>query len=79
MPAHKVIDWTEAMNQVGGDREFLEEVLNDLLQESHIAEEEIAKGVKDDDYQAIMKAAHRIKGTQIMLNYCILNHFNQRH
>ena len=29
--ALKIIDWEEAMTQVGGDEEFLNEVLQDLL------------------------------------------------
>jgi len=38
-----VIDWEEAMVQVGGDEEFLGEVLGDLLSESKTAEDEISK------------------------------------
>jgi HPt (histidine-containing phosphotransfer) domain-containing protein len=59
----KIIDWDEAMNQVGGDREFLSEVLGDLLQESNTAEEEIYHGIQNQDFTAVMKAAHRIKGS----------------
>lgn len=40
-----VIDWDEAMVQVGGDEEFLAEVLGDLLSESRTAEDEISKCV----------------------------------
>mmetsp|Transcript_2205 Transcript_2205/g.1972 ORF Transcript_2205/g.1972 Transcript_2205/m.1972 type:complete len:125 (-) Transcript_2205:93-467(-) len=59
----KIIDWDEAMNQVGGDDNFLDEVLQDLLTESKQAEIEIGQGIKDKDYNIIMKAAHRIKGS----------------
>ena len=41
MAAPKIINWDEAMNQVGGDRDFLDEVLADLLAESANAQEEI--------------------------------------
>jgi hypothetical protein len=34
----ETINWTEAMDQVGGDREFLDEVLQDLLEEARTAE-----------------------------------------
>jgi hypothetical protein len=39
--ALKIINWEEAMNQVGGDKDFLDEVLADLLTESQTAQEEI--------------------------------------
>lgn len=41
MAAPKIINWEEAMNQVGGDKDFLDEVLADLLTESQTAQEEI--------------------------------------
>jgi HPt (histidine-containing phosphotransfer) domain-containing protein len=59
----KIIDWDEAMVQVGGDREFLNEVLQDLLAESRTAEEEIGEAIKISDFSGVMKAAHRIKGS----------------
>lgn len=51
------------MNQVGGDRDFLEEVLQDLMNEAETARSEIAQGIKDNDFSTISKAAHRIKGS----------------
>eukprot|EP01038_Epipyxis_sp_PR26KG_P006952 gene6952-9507_t len=63
MPHLKTIDWDEAMNQVGGDRDFLDEVLADLVKESREANEEMEKAVQDGDFNGIMKAAHRIKGS----------------
>ena len=59
----KVIDWDEAMVQVGGDQDFLNEVLEDLLSESAQAEEEIEKAISDVDFSGVMKSAHRIKGS----------------
>lgn len=66
----KVVDWTQALEQVGGDTEFLQEVLNDLLGECDAAVEEIAKGLAkyQDGFDPegsteIRKAAHRIKGS----------------
>jgi len=63
MSEKKVIDWDEAMNQVGGDKEFLNEVLGDLIQESETAQEEIEAAILVRDYGGVMKAAHRIKGS----------------
>lgn len=51
------------MNQVGDDEEFLEEVLQDLLNEAKTAEDEIAEGIVARNFDVISKAAHRIKGS----------------
>ncbi len=62
-----IIDWAEAMNQVGGDRDFLDEVLRDLLTESDEAEAEMESAIKADDFACIKRAAHRIKGSAAYL------------
>ena len=49
MAAPKIINWEEAMNQVGGDKDFLDEVLADLLTESQTAQEEIGRRVSSLD------------------------------
>lgn len=67
MPRDVTIDWEDAMSQVGGDRDFLDEVLHDLLQESDQAETEIEVAIKGEDYAAIKREAHRIKGSAAYL------------
>jgi HPt (histidine-containing phosphotransfer) domain-containing protein len=62
-----VINWEEAMTQVGGEVEFLEEILQDLLEEAQTAEEDIKGGIETKDFDRIMKAAHRIKGSATYL------------
>lgn len=62
-----IIDWAEAMNQVGGDRDFLDEVLRDLLNESDEAEREMETAIKAEDYGTVRRAAHRIKGSAAYL------------
>lgn len=57
------INWKEAMNQVGDDEEFLNEVLQDLLAEAATAQTDIMEGIKIGNFDAISKAAHRIKGS----------------
>lgn len=59
----KLIDWEEAMKQVGDDEDFLNEVLDDLVAESKTAEEEMGDSIGKMDFDGIMKAAHRIKGS----------------
>ena len=62
------IDWGKAMEQVGEDVEFLEEVLQDLLTEAQTSEEEIAEGIVAQNFEGISKAAHRIKGSASYLH-----------
>lgn len=64
----KSINWDDAMNQVGGDRDFLEEVLGDLMTEAETADQEISAviegpNVTSEDFLTVKKAAHRIKGS----------------
>ena len=58
-----VINWAGALEQVAGDEEFLNEVLSDLLTESDTAEADIAAAIEAKNFDAVMKAAHRIKGS----------------
>uniref|UniRef100_A0A7S0GHA3 HPt domain-containing protein n=1 Tax=Proboscia inermis TaxID=420281 RepID=A0A7S0GHA3_9STRA len=60
-----VIDWDEAMEQCGGDEEFLEELLVDLKEEvgGQIEKMENALSEKGDGYQLkVQRASHVIKG-----------------
>ena len=59
----KVIDWEYAESQTGGDLSFLEEVLNDLLQEAAQTEVELQNGIKARDFELVRNTAHRIKGS----------------
>lgn len=59
----RVIDWNEAMVQVGDDRVFLIEVMQELLNESRSAFDMISTAVAKRDYQTIYKEAHRVKGS----------------
>mmetsp|Transcript_23060 Transcript_23060/g.39904 ORF Transcript_23060/g.39904 Transcript_23060/m.39904 type:complete len:124 (-) Transcript_23060:397-768(-) len=62
------INWKLAMEQVGEDEEFLNEVLQDLLTEAQTSEEEIAEGIVAQNFEGISKAAHRIKGSASYLH-----------
>ena len=52
-----------ALEQVAGDQDFLNEVLADLLIESATAEVELQAAINAKNFDGIMKAAHRIKGS----------------
>lgn len=58
-----LINWREALETVNDDKEFLQEVLEDLVTELGTAKEEITAAVTRKDFEAIMKAAHRVKGS----------------
>jgi len=66
----KIIDWKEAMETVGNDREFLVEVLEELLKESNAAFENIKVAIKNKDYNTVYKEAHRVKGSASYL-FCV--------
>ena len=61
-PPVAVIDWDEAV-AMGGSEEFLQEVLEELMNEAKTAEEEFKKTYNDVELHAMMKAAHRIAGS----------------
>lgn len=53
--------------QAGGDLEFLTEVLQDLLDEAETAKNDIEAGLQSRNFDDVMKAAHRLKGSAAYL------------
>lgn len=64
----KIIDWDAAFEQCGGDRDFLLEILGDLLKEAEAATNEIADGIENGNFGDVRKSAHRIKGSASYLH-----------
>jgi HPt (histidine-containing phosphotransfer) domain-containing protein len=58
-----LVEWEAVLASVGGDEDFLAEVLGDLITEANGVCEEIEAGFANADIAAITKAAHRIKGS----------------
>ncbi len=58
-----IIDWQTALESVSDDKEFLAEVLCDLMAEAEASKTEIAAAIESMDFEAVMKSAHRIKGS----------------
>eukprot|EP01034_Spumella_vulgaris_P045523 gene45523-56706_t len=50
---NKTVDWEEALTQVGGDKEFLNEVLQDLKGEAQTAKDEIEAAIKISNFDVI--------------------------
>ena len=64
IPKHlKIIRWDKIMETIGDDYTFVQEVLDDLIQEAMEAECKIRSGIQIQDFFCIQKAAHRVKGS----------------
>uniref|UniRef100_A0A7S2XTL1 HPt domain-containing protein n=1 Tax=Fibrocapsa japonica TaxID=94617 RepID=A0A7S2XTL1_9STRA len=57
-----VINWAEAMEQVGDDEEFLHELLGDLFNETQAHVESLKASVPSRDTETVRQKAHSIKG-----------------
>jgi HPt (histidine-containing phosphotransfer) domain-containing protein len=68
MAKKMIINWTTATEQVGGDRAFLQEVIDDLLTEARAAQSEISTAIEAKDFEGVRHAAHRIKGSASYLS-----------
>jgi HPt (histidine-containing phosphotransfer) domain-containing protein len=68
----KAINWKEALEQVSGDRDFLLEVLGDLLSEANTAKEDISKSITNMDFEGVKQSGHRIKGSASYLSCEVL-------
>eukprot|EP01036_Dinobryon_divergens_P033849 gene33850-43735_t len=62
---YPVINWELALEQTGGDVEFLQEVLTDLIAEADEAEESMRSAITTSGiaYTTLKQAAHKIKGS----------------
>jgi HPt (histidine-containing phosphotransfer) domain-containing protein len=59
----ETLKWNDALEQVGGDHEFLFEVLDDLMNEACGAEREIADAIVSKTFAVVKTSAHKIKGS----------------
>ena len=70
-----IINWDSALIQVSGDKKFLEEILQDLLNEADEANLELREAIKACNFEQVGKEAHKIKGGASYLHceqiYCI--------
>jgi HPt (histidine-containing phosphotransfer) domain-containing protein len=68
MSEEVIIDWSAALEAVGNDREFLSEVLMDLMTEASTTITEITSAIATKDFDAVMRSAHRLKGSASYLH-----------
>lgn len=63
------MNFTLALEQVGNDRDFLIEVLYDMICETTVAKIEIREAIEKKNFYIINLSSHRIKGSSSYL-YC---------
>ncbi len=58
----KVIDWETAIDRLGGDKEFLIELLHELVGQIEQALPDLQKAIEQQDYSEVRSIAHGLKG-----------------
>ncbi|MCX8159765.1 MAG: Hpt domain-containing protein [Candidatus Saccharicenans sp.] len=66
--ASSPIDRKEALERIGGDEAFLQELLIIYDEEFHEKYDELEKAVQEKDFQAIREAGHYLKGASANLS-----------
>ncbi len=58
----KVIDWETAIERLGGDKDFLIELLNELIEQMDQSLPELKQAIEQNDYDNVRSIAHGLKG-----------------
>lgn len=66
--AEKLLDFDEALERLGGDAEFLTELLYELLSQIDQNFGEIKKAINDKNYAELKSLSHSLKGASANLN-----------
>jgi HPt (histidine-containing phosphotransfer) domain-containing protein len=64
----KVIDWNLALEQVGGEDDFLGEIVRDLLEEAQQSQDKLEDAIDALNFEQVMHEAHKIKGSASYLH-----------
>jgi HPt (histidine-containing phosphotransfer) domain-containing protein len=74
--AGKLIDYKEALDRLGGDEEFLTELLHELLVQIDQNFSQIKRAIETKNYEELKMLSHSLKGASANLNVNrIANHF----
>jgi HPt (histidine-containing phosphotransfer) domain-containing protein len=73
-----VINWAEALAEVGDDETFLFEVLGDLLTEAAKAKDDMKNAIADKNFETINHSAHQVKGSASYLRCEALRAVSER-
>jgi HPt (histidine-containing phosphotransfer) domain-containing protein len=63
-----IIDYPSALERIGGDREFLIELLNIYVEEFNSAVEALDQAFEAQDFRAIQELGHSLKGSSANLS-----------
>lgn len=74
----KLLDYTAALERLGGDEEFLLELLHELISLIDGNIDSIRAAVKNSDYISLKSIAHNIKGASANLNVSGMAHYFAR-
>ena len=72
-----IIHWDLALHEVSGDKKFLDEILQDLLNESDEANLELREAIKICNLDKVGQEAHKINGSASYLHceqICCITH-----
>lgn len=58
----KVIDWDTAIERLGGDKEFLIELLNELVEQIDQSMPDLKTAIEQQNYSDVRSIAHGLKG-----------------
>ena len=63
-----LIDYNEALERLGGDRDFLNELLYELVEQVEQNLNFLKTAIKENDFQNIKTLSHSLKGASANLN-----------
>lgn len=66
--ADHLLDYDEALERLGGDEEFLNELLEELLSQVDSNLDSIENAVKSKNYDTLKSLSHSLKGASANLN-----------
>ena len=65
---NNVIDYASALERIGGDREFLDELLNIYIEEFASSTQTLDQALQAQDYTVIKEVGHSLKGSSANLS-----------
>jgi len=66
------IDIPDALERIGGDQSFLDELLNLYFEEFELKSDELRKALEKDDFKSIQELSHGLKGSSANLSLLAL-------
>jgi len=72
----ELLDYNKALHRIGGDAEFLIELLTDLVNQVDDSLDRLKQAVSSNDYEDLITLSHNLKGASANLNVTRLaSHF----